>query len=301
MNQHDDLTAAIAATKTAAEHLPQADQAARAKMEFLNAAKAVSKSEVVRHRDQVSALPDLTVREGKQPMKQIYFRRVAAVLLGVVIASGLWTSPAMRALAQEVINFFVQGTTDRQETVLNEDTAPRQAEAMPPSLTLEEAAAQVDFTLLTPTVLPPGYAFTGATYNADTQSIYIDYQCGEYWPLTLIEQHTDEPITPMNVGASAVIVEIPIRDTVGQYVRGAWYALLDEVPETQTNPDDPIIIPQVWTNDADWQQLVWRENGINFTLSSGGGIMDDHPADPCMLTSDDFAAMAQGLQTANGS
>ena len=99
--------------------------------------------------------------------------------------------------------------------------------------------------------------------------------------------------------ASADIVDVPIQATSGQYVRGWWLAQLDEIGTAEPGANGPVVsVPRVWTNVSDWQQLVWREDGINFTLSSGGSIGEiDAPAS-CALDQDDFAAVAQSLQPA---
>ncbi len=58
-------------------------------------------------------------------------------------------------------------------------------------------------------------------------------------------------------------------------------------------------MPRIWTNVSDWQHLVWREDGINFTIWSGGSIGEIDAPPACALDQADFAAIAQGLQPAS--
>ena len=86
---------------------------------------------------------------------------------------------------------------------------------------------------------------------------------------------------------------MPIRDTIGQYVRGFWDVQTDQIDTT--DPHAIVSVTQVWKEDTTWQQLVWREDGVNFTLTTHGTVESGN-ATSCALDQDDFAAVAQSLQ-----
>ncbi len=300
----DRLEAAFGAARAAAGRVPTAEQQANARAQFLAEAKAVSLDGDMRLRDQTGALSDLTLLEGDQRMKRIYIRRarlIAAVLLGVIIGGGFWATPSLRAFAQSVFSFFTPAGSDAVATLVPVDGGPRQlaADANPYSLTLDDVTAQVDFARV-PTSLPDGYQFDGAEYRADQQTLYLNYVCDRMWWLTLIEERSDTPMTPVEVGASAKIEDVPIRDTVGQYVRGAWEAMINQIGTAEPSAEGPVVsVPRVWTAVTDWQHLVWREDGINFTLASGGSIGRIDAPPTCALDKDSFAATALSVQPAS--
>lgn len=306
-NRRDDrLQAAFDAARSAAQQMPSAEQQTRARDQFLAEARtqteSVSPNGDVRHREQTGALSDLTSLEGEQRMNRFYNRRIrliAAVLLGVIVAGGLWATPSLRVLAQEIFNFFTPASSDAVPTLVPLVAGPRPAQdANPYSLSLDEVAAQASFVYL-PTVLPENYRVEGAEYQADRQTVYINLVCDDLWSLGIIEQLSDTAEPPYEVGASASIEDVPIRSAVGQYVRGAWEAQINEIGTAEPGADGPVVsVPRIWTAKTDWQHLVWREDGINFTLASGGSIgrIDARPA--CALDKDAFAAVAQGLQLA---
>lgn len=297
----DRLEAAVDAARTAA--IPSPEQHARARAQFLldvqaaqgDSGAGVSSDGDVRLRDQTGALSDLSLVQQGEPQMNRFYRRnrlIAAVMLGVLLAGGFWATPPLRTFAQSVIDFFIPSSTDTQQFSASLDGS-RQLAAAPVSGSLSELTAQAEFALALPGYIPAGYQLDAAYYQADDHRAVINYTCDGSLGITVIEQQSATPTEPQKVGASAVIVDVPIRAAIGQYVRGAWMADLDNL--TADNEAGTYSVPEIWTNESDWQNLTWRENGINYIVATGGAG-DSITDSPCALDKDDLAAIAQGLQ-----
>ncbi|MFN8449644.1 MAG: hypothetical protein U0521_13925 [Anaerolineae bacterium] len=236
-------------------------------------------------------------------MKRIYSKRarlIAAVLLGVILAGGFWATPSLQALAQEIIDFFVPGGSDTTSATVFVGGEPHAESADPLSLSLGDLAAQADFDVRLPTFIPETYHFVGATYQADFQFATLMYECREPWRVVITERQTDETVTPMEVGASAVVEDVAIGDVIGQYVRGTWrYEVDAEAIANQGDTVEAVPATRVWTNDSDWQQLFWRDSGLSLAVMTGGGLITTDGPNPCSLTKDDYVAIAEGLQPAS--
>lgn len=306
----DQLQAAFDAARAEAEPMPTDEQVARARTQFLSTARGenVSPNGVARLTEQESALPDVTVAEEKQMMshRTLHFVRLAAAaLLGVIVVGGLlWASPALRALAQEIINFIVQGESDNRPTSFYVPQNPYTYDTeyvSPYQLTLDEVAAQADFNIRVPTFMIPSFRLAGGTYDGETQRAELQYDC-IYKPygLLITQQHDDSSVLPIEVGASAVIEEIPIRDAIAQYVPGSWRVEVDSTLIQEPREDVEFqMIPAtlVWSNEVDYHRLYWREDDINFAIQSSMGSYG-HP-NPCALTKEDYVAIAEGLKPAS--
>lgn len=306
----DQVQAAFDAARAEAEQMPSADVQARVRAQFLSEARgeSVSPNGVARLIEQEGALPELTVQERKPEMSRrtLRFVRVAAAaLLGVMVVGGLlWASPSLRALAQEIINFIVQGEDEQPSIIfVGGDSDPEWMH--PPELTLEEIVAQTEFDMRVPTFMPTLYRFMYAIYFSDGVTPVLYYDCPyDPWAIMIV-QDMGEKDSPVEVGASAVIEEVPIRDTVGQYVRGFWRIRVDEAVRREQEAvareqNEAVGVPatMVWSNEIEHQQLAWREDGINFRIQTAGFSSGD-TRNPCPLTKEDYVAIAEGLKPAS--
>ncbi len=163
------------------------------------------------------------------------------------------------------------------------------------------AAAQAGFDLWLPSYMPPSMHLKGARVSDDAERVEMIYECTEPWSVMIAQWHVDQAMPLLEVGASAVIEDVPIRDTMAQYLRGMWQYEYDpdqQASASQSETMQEIPATRVWTNDSPWQWLVWREDGINFTITTAGFDMNadaDHPS-PCMLDKADYVAIAEGMQ-----
>jgi hypothetical protein len=312
-HQTDDrLQAAFEAMRTAEAQLPSADQHTRARQQFLS--EAVSANGIVGHNDQGSAPLDLTIQSGDERMNRKTFRTtrlIAAVLLGVLLAGGFWALPGLRALAQEIISFFVVTESDEQpSSFFVGNPAEDAGEYVDPyTQTLDEVVAQASFDVRLPTFIPRTLTFKGASYRSDPEIVEMIYECrGTPYSYNIMQSHTSEDVPQMEVGPSAVIEEIPIRETVGQYVHGWWRVEVDEAVEAaarEQQGSEPGVreIPAtlVWWNEMDFQQMFWSEDGINFSIRTWSGNMDNdiNYAAVCCIDQDAYAAIADGLHPAS--
>lgn len=310
-NLNDDrLQTAFDAARQAAQAVPTPEQQARARAQFLLAARSVSLEVVVRHTVQTGALSEpMETSEGAKRMNYFYSKRVrwiAAALLAVIVAGGFWASPALRALAQSVIDFFTPAETDTQSGSVyignTDPDAPGGVYVDPFRLSLDDVVAGANFDVRLPSFMPDALHLKGALLSDDRERVEMIYECTAPWSLLIAQWHVDQSMPLLEVGASAVIEDVPIRDEVAQYVRGMWRYEVD--PETMAQQSDKVgEVPatRVWTNDSPWQWLAWREDGINFTITTAGFDMNaplDEP-NPCLLTKADYVAIAQGLQPAS--
>ncbi|MFN8530582.1 MAG: hypothetical protein U0670_18410 [Anaerolineae bacterium] len=230
--QEDDprLRSAFEAARADAERFPSPESQRRAREAFLHSARLtpVSPNGHVRHNDQVGAPPEVTkqTKSGERPMLHRFSRPtrlIAAVLLGVIMAGILWTSPTLRALTQEILDFFIPAATDTQpDSVFVSGGPPPPDTSAMTALTLDAVVDGALFEIWLPTYLPHPYQFEGGEVLRAGQNIDLRYACREPWTLLIEQAISDEPPIPFEVGASAVIEEVSIHDVIGQYVRGMW-------------------------------------------------------------------------------
>lgn len=238
-------------------------------------------------------------------MKRLYTRQtrlIAAVLLGMLLAGGFWATPSLRALAQSVIEFFSPRTTDTQAgSVFAGGGEPPPQSSNPYPLSLDELTALADFDVRVPSFMPEQYHFGGGSYRSAMHDVEMIFYCPiAPWSLMIVQRQIDEPEPPMEVGASAIVEDVTIGDTIGQYVRGMWETRVD--PQLIPTPGGEVKeLPstRIWTNDSAWQRIVWREDGINLMISTGSGTMGGDTPPLCALTKADYVAIAQHMQPAS--
>jgi hypothetical protein len=310
MNHRPDdthLQAAFDATRAAASQLPLPDQHARARQQFLTEAfgAAVSPDQAARLNDQGSAPPVLLIQLGDQEMNRKPLRStrlIAAVLLGVLLAGGFWASPGLRALAQEIIEFFIPAKSDIQPASFYVGVEPNESGAAyidPYTLTLDDVVAQAAFDVRLPTFLPHTLSFKGASYQNEGERIEMIYECrGTPFSYNITQYPANETASQMEVGWSAVIEDVPIRETIGQYVRGWWLLTIDKAAyDEQGDETGEIPATRVWSNETYFQQMFWNEDGINFSITTASGSLssDINYEAICRIDRDVLAQIANGL------
>lgn len=233
-------------------------------------------------------------------------RLLAAVMLGVILAGGFWVTPSLRALAQEIIDFIVLGSSDSvHERTWVSAPVYDQESVNPYPLTRDELIAEADFDVRLPTFLPTSYQFAGAaTVGSSDPVALLSYQCQEAgslgvipWSVAILQRRSDDTIQSFEVGASAVIEPVAIHDAIGEYVRGTWHGV---IPVEQIGSGGgEVDVQRQWINDTEFQYLKWQADGIFFTIrtSSGNALRVAEPL--CALTKDDYVAIAEGLQPAS--
>ncbi len=219
----------------------------------------------------------------------------AAVIAIILITAGA-------VFGQDIIDFFIPSEDDTRETVVypinpgDEETMDDE-DQLP--LTTDEAIAQADFDVRLPEFMPRGYSFSGATYNAERQSVWMNYTCSSYgmgiYQQVMTREAAEAAI--IEVGPDAQIIDVPVADTIGQYVRGFWFV---SDYDTTAGFDEAGGIPAeaVWVENSDFQRLIWYTDGVIYTIQTSAGratIADHMPANECMLDIDDYAAIANSM------
>lgn len=292
---NDELFRQFEAAKAELEQLPSADKRNRARAAFLASA---TPNGAVRHSDHNSAL--LVAQEGDAKMSSRQSRRlrlIAAILLGVLLAGGLWSLPPLRTLAQGVIDFFIPDNDNTRSTEIYIGGHPPEP-AERPSVDLESVIAAAPFEVHVPTYLPNGFRLDEVEIM--NGAVFMKLKCRTPWSITIAQlPFTDETdLVPQEIGASAVIETVDIHGVEGQYVHGSWEVVLPENFETlrQNEQAQGIEVESVWNNDLPWGRLTWVADGIIFDVRSSGGTMSlESRNNPCAPSREMFMAIARGL------
>lgn len=225
---------------------------------------------------------------------------LAAAASVTIVAAGLFVSPELRTLAQEIIDFFTRGGSTTEATIVL-DGEPVQADN-PYPLMLADLEAQASDLLRMPSQLPSGYTFIGGRYDSQQSELTLAYRCGSLYSFGLtIEAISPDQIIPAEVGESADIVDVMIGNQPGQYVRGFWMPLVpDRNEDEKTGEAIRIETTAVWTSDSDFQQLWWYDEnqGLFFTLATLSGSMHGREITDCSLEMADFIATASSIAPA---
>jgi hypothetical protein len=296
MNPNDELSDQFQRARRALDHLPTADARRQARAQFVTSL-SVTPNGSVRHSDH-SALMSPTMLESETMLfKRKPRRLIAAALLGLLLAGGLWAVPPLRTFAQDVIEFFIPAQADTRSTEIFVGGQPSEATDQP-SGDLQTVIAQVPFTVYTPTNLPAGYQISDAEYTYG--AVFITLTCVEPWAIMISQRPLDESLGSLSqeVGASAVIESVDINGITGEYVHGGWDivppANLDEL--RQTPHPQGVAVESVWNNDLPWGRMAWSADGFAFEITMAGGILSENSrSSPCAPTRDLFTALARGL------
>lgn len=215
----------------------------------------------------------------------------------LLIAALLMAAGAV--IGQGVVDYFQQATDDSQTTTLYfapHDEQPPEEVVTETDATLAAILATMPYSPLLPGELPAGYTYDFADYDANGSQLRVNYRCAGMWGLEIVQRPISaealEGLTPVEVGASAVIEEVQIGTALGQYTRGFW------VPQHKQplSPDQPeVTTTRVWDNDAPWHYLFWHQDGRLYIIMTSSGSMMVDGERPCMVTKADLVTMAESV------
>lgn len=224
------------------------------------------------------------------PWRQL--RLAAATVTVTVLVVTLLT--AIPLLAHELIQYFQREETDvmtGQTTVpVDEFSLYRQFVPTEPDtpLTLAEAQGAVAYDIYIPRIEGLYLSHVSVDGTAVTLTYVLPEDRSPNGDVVL--EFTQSPLIdydPPNIGASASVEDVMLGDLVGAYVRGNfvarstdWQFLSTDASDIQDTTNSPQMIlvdyESVWVNDPLWQQLVWNEDNMVYSLYSrwANGILD---------------------------
>lgn len=205
------------------------------------------------------------------------------------------------AVAQQIIQFFAPDDDDKNQTTVYFEPQPdfdghEEAYLLP---TLDELAPSLPFVPRLPAALPTGYELETTHFDDKAQQLETIYVCnaGRDWGFSVIQRPISAAelaeLPPMNVGASAVVEDVLIGDTPGQYVHGMWLVSVD-VDDATHLPESAQANMQ-WSNDAPAFTLRWHADGMLYSIISaiGGSHLPENTR--CLLDKDAVVATADSL------
>jgi hypothetical protein len=256
--------------------------------------------------EQFEKTPMMAVEVSETSVKpNLVFRALVTSAAAIVVLTiAVFTIPPLHALAQQIIDFFIHSDTDKITVELRVGGPPQSSSGNPNLLSLEELADLVSFELSLLTVTPPAYAFYGASYDPDAQSVSLNYRCSDYWALNVVQTKLPQSevvdLLSREVGVDADIEQVMIGAATGQYVRGSWVIWVDYDTVQQAEEVEATVTVDAkgtWVNSDHWQQIIWYDDGVLYTVEGGSsshtGITKNHLM--CSLDKDDFIAIAHGL------
>jgi len=204
-------------------------------------------------------------------------------LLAVLIAFYL-TTPTGKALAQQILHFFTPAASDtlppQIQMVTTPDSmgtaTPDPASILDANLTVEEAERLAGYNVLEPAWLPESLTFTGATFDAESNTARVFYSLFESNGLVIRQQplaDAEECELCTEVGASAKIENVQIGETTGEYVAGVWKLTSEGA---------------VWESTPYLKRLRWQTGNMTFELMS--------MTQPDRLTKKELIKIAQSLK-----
>lgn len=240
---------------------------------------------------------------------------IAAGVLLVLLAVAM--SPATRALAQRIAQFFWQETQSGMSVVFVTPEAGEihGPENLPPFITVSEAEALAGFDVKEPAMaLPEGFVFRGAGYLPAREiggvsyppSVGLAYDfCDSegcrprgYGPLyIMVYPWSGDPSTlPEQLlgihGPVYGVESVELRGVTGEYVRGWW----DAIPLMPKFEDGVFLMPTgevdaTWDPELPFQVLRWQESGFVFEVMN----REDAPGAPAFLERDVLFRLAESL------
>lgn len=203
------------------------------------------------------------LKTGDVPMKPNFAPRRMTALAVLSVAAALivlFISPQGRAFAQTILQFFTRAQSD---------TLPLQSENSPTepprNQSILDAQNLAGFEVLTPTALPDGLNFYGASYDGTLKAIVQQFG---YTPAEVRLSIRQQPITTPEVctlcglvGASAPVKPVDIGTVRGEYLEGVW-ELTDNGP--------------VWRNDPYIKTLRWQKDGMAYEMIYMGTELDEN-------------------------
>ena len=210
----------------------------------------------------------------------LFIRRTALATLALAVAFSLLAfTPQGRALAQSLFRFFTPAESDslpapteqplgwvevtpgaQSPTITPAPTVPGPelsatcGDFQKPTCSVEQIRNLVAFTIKEPASLPADIYFSGAT--GDSDRIFLLYNSADQsgGMAVIVEPWADSPEqTKWDVGVSAVIEQVQIGQTSGEYVRGSF--------SMQAGDENT-----VWDENAGVETLRWVDGGSYYTM-----------------------------------
>jgi hypothetical protein len=196
----------------------------------------------------------------------------AAALLAFIII-GTLASPALRAVAQQLMHFFIPAQDDRisvQVTMPFPGEAGSFESADYFSLSLSEAQSLAGFPIKEITRLPPGYAFSGAHFDPTLKAAALRYSDhGSF--LVLTQRPSDKVEEYFSVGASAAVETVEVHGVQGEYVTGGWRVTPQESARIETAvPGTQVSLGAYWDPSLPQETLRWQEAGMAYEIRAAG-------------------------------
>ena len=193
------------------------------------------------------------IKQGEK-MKNSNQRLLTGLTIGlatlVIIALVTFVSPQSRAFAQSVLHFFSQANSD----TLPAQTAQPEITEAPRNLDVAEAENQAGFDVLSPSPLPDGLSFVGASYTPANSTVIQQYNFPGGSGFS-ISQQSYTNVEACNlcglVGPSASVETVKIGNVDGEYVEGVW-SLTDK--------------GSVWENTPYLKTLRWQKDGMAYEI-----------------------------------
>ncbi len=211
------------------------------------------------------------------PMKRVRPAIGLAVWLGLLllIAGSFVFVPAVRAFAEDVIQRL--GIAFVKTEQFSPDTQVGSADLIinpspPPSLSLEEVRAQINFALRLPAWLPEGLDYTyysihtydPQSWEGSGQKVGVEYgrTPGFDFASGLLRLNAnDGPISAPPLLAESRQQAVTVNGQPGIYVHGGWQDDGRGDPNTS-------IGPLRWDDQADDAYLTWMQDGVTYLLEA---------------------------------
>ena len=186
---------------------------------------------------------------------------IAIILLGVSLFS-----PAANTFAQRFTQFFFPVNEEKISTAINIREIDYPLGRF--NLSLAEAEAVANFTIVTPLTSPMGFMLTGVAYDAQRQVTIQNFTTADGM---LVLRLSQQPLRPdfQSIGPAAQIENVRIGPYEGEYVIGGWMIPISEVKSG-------IDAEAVWDPTANFQTLRWSDGEFLYELFLAGDMT--HPA-----------------------
>ncbi len=224
-----------------------------------------------------AVLAQIDIQRGRHiaARRRLSFAGVSAGVILVMLGVFFALTPAGRAAAQGILNFFVnQPANQRPQPIVvqHESELPTLAPTVlipgvtptlePQKIVLDDLAFDVTvaqaeemagFTLTSADAMPTGYELGIVSYNRKTNGVTRLY----FWEGKngnagiAFTQQTSNESEP--VGADAQIKRYQVGDTAVESVDGSWFQLLGSQSET-------------WEKDSPVYSYRWQQDGFTFIL-----------------------------------
>jgi hypothetical protein len=238
----------------------------------------------------------------------------AIVVLVLALAAVLAISPAGKALANEILQFF---TRSQSNTVMlppdqvmpvvptptpeppydlsllpavqvNAQTAtpPLAPTLLPPATgqpiqalaDIRMAKSLVDFDLYEPASLPRDYRLTGIQFDSVQQAVILKYASPRAGSGEFFSVTQGKNLTPFSVGANAQVEKVSLGQAQAEFVRGSWFTPNGAAEAT-------------WQNDANISTLRWQAGEIGISVV----FFTNETFSPAYLEKEEMLAVGRSL------